>query len=138
MLKQTTLQFDVPPKTSEATRLIAALPEGIRRLAQEIHYARFDYPLSGKRLARILNTDLRTIAASVEELIVKHRLPIGSVRGAPAGYYWIHTRAELDAACAMLHITAMKLLIREAALKKITMDALLGQMRLELETTDKH
>ena len=126
MTEQATLNFDVPAE-------IAALPEGQRRLAEMIHAAHFDMPASASYLAPILQTDLRTIAANVEELIVKHRLPIGSVRGKPAGYYWIRTREELDAACAMLHATAMKLLVREAALKKITIDDLLGQMRLDLE-----
>ena len=112
------------------------LPEGLRRLAHLIAVRRFDQPVSGKRLARILVTDTRTISASVEELIIKHRLPIGSTRGAPAGYYWIRTADERDAACAMLHNTAMKLLFREQALKRITNDQLLNQIRMSLEEGD--
>ena len=114
--------------------IIENLPEGLRRLADEIRVARFDKPASAMFLAHSLDTDNRSIAASVEELIVKHRLPIGSTRGAPSGYFWIRNKTELDAACLMLHNTAMKLLVREKALKRTTNDALLNQIRFSLIT----
>ncbi len=124
MNEQATLDF-------EAANL-SGLPDGLRRLAAFIRLGSFDQPISGRRLATNLDVDLRTIAASVEELIVKHRLPIGSVRGAPAGYFWIRSHGEREAACAMLHSTAMRLLVREKALRDITNDELLQQIRFSL------
>jgi len=123
-------QLGLTFEADEHAVAIARLPDGLRRLAEEIRVTTMTGPISADRLALMLGTDRRSIAASVNELILEHRLPIGSARSKPAGYYWIRTREELEQACRMYHSTAMELLMREAALKKITVDALLGQMAL--------
>lgn len=112
---------------------VERLPVGLRRLAELIRNHDVSRPAGAQEMAFLCKTNVRGIAASVRELVMRHRLPIGSTRGSPAGYYWIRSREELDGACAMYHETAMELLRREAALKRITVDELLGQLKLEHE-----
>ena len=134
-MEQTELTFETPFDIArdDAQATIDALPVGLKRLALIIRQSRKESPIMGRSLGQFLGCDLRSIAASVQALVLEHRLPIGSTRGEPSGYYWIHSLDELDAVCAMYHNTAMKLLVREAALKRITLDELLGQMRLDLK-----
>jgi len=123
-MEQATLDF-------ERDEEIAGLPGGLKMLAGLIRgMGNYQQPVRADWLAHALDTNLRSIAASVRELVMSHRLPIGSTRTRPAGYYWIRTREELEAACAMYHETAIELLRREAALKRMTLDELMGQMRL--------
>jgi len=111
-----------------------ALPAGLRILAETIRKHSYDRPVPGSHLAKVLGSDLRGIAAQVRALVIIHRLPIGSIRTGKGGYYWIRTHEELEAACNLYHETALELLRRESALKKISLHELLGQLQFELGT----
>lgn len=76
MLKLTSLQKDV----------YSLLPKGASR------------PRPQSEITRLLGIDKRTVSAIINELIVKHGIPIGSNRYEPTGYYLIENAEELQKA----------------------------------------
>ncbi len=51
-------------------------------------------PISVESLQAILGVSDRSVKKAVEELRMLWKLPIGSSKGDPSGYYWIHSVEE--------------------------------------------
>lgn len=126
MTKQIQMTLDFDPEAQ-----VRNLPNHLRKLAETISLYHITAPVPARQLARMVETDLRGVGRAVRELILTYRLPIGSTRGGKGGYFAIRTHEELETACRLLHETALDMLSREAALKKISLPSLLGQMQFE-------
>lgn len=89
--------------------------------------------LTAELLARELDVSDRLLRQTIEALVEVYGLPIGSSVGSPPGYYWITTAEEIEATCRNLRARAMACLVREARLRKMHLEELLGQLRLGVD-----
>lgn len=74
----------------------------------------------------------RTARDLVKHLIEEHHEPIGSCSGAPAGYFYINTEAELDLAMHELRTRIIEMAKRMSHLKKNSLADVLGQLAMEM------
>lgn len=74
----------------------------------------------------------RTVRDCIKHLIEEHHEPIGSCSGAPAGYFYINSEAELNLAMHELRTRIIEMAKRMAHLKKNSLADVLGQLAMEL------
>jgi hypothetical protein len=74
----------------------------------------------------------RELQHVVHRLRVEHGAPIASAAGKPAGYYLVDTAAELEACYREHRAKALSTLQAMAALRRIHLGELLGQLALEV------
>jgi len=74
----------------------------------------------------------RTVRAITKNLIERHRIRIGSSLGNPPGYYIIETQEEAEQNERTLRKLGISILVRAAALKKITVREYMRQLQGEL------
>lgn len=84
-------------------------------------------------LAERVGISTRSLQTIINHLIVDHKKPIGSTSKKPAGYYIVSNDEDLDEALKNLRHRAMSILHRMAALRRVSLNELLGQLRLEDE-----
>ncbi len=89
------------------------------------------HAISIAELRRRTGLDERQVKGAVEGLIVRHDICIASARTAPCGYFLPATAAELLDACRPLRRQALAMLHREAKLRRLSLEDLLGQLRVE-------
>lgn len=83
--------------------------------------------ITAEDLARQLGSNARDVRAAITEL----RLGGTAVCGHPAlGYFIAATPEELDQTCEFLHSRAMTSLLLSARMRRISMQDLIGQLRL--------
>lgn len=84
--------------------------------------------------ARFLARRMALKTRQVRKLITDLRMAGVPVCGHPrTGYFMAETPEELEATCEFLRSRAMHSLVLEAALRKISLPQLLGQVEMELE-----
>ncbi|HNP80160.1 MAG TPA: hypothetical protein PKN47_01755 [Nitrospira sp.] len=74
----------------------------------------------------------RTVRDLIKHLIEEHHEPIGSCSGAPGGYFYINSPAELDLAMHELRTRIIEIAKRMSHLKKNSLADVLGQLAMEL------
>jgi len=74
----------------------------------------------------------RTVRYIAKNLIEQHRIRIGSSLGNPPGYYIIETKEEAEQNEKTLRKLGISILVRAAALKKITVREYMRQLQGEL------
>lgn len=74
----------------------------------------------------------RTLRDIIKHLIEEHHEPIGSCSGAPAGYFYINSEAELNLAMHELRTRIIEMAKRMAHLKKNSLADVLGQLAMGL------
>ena len=82
-------------------------------------------------LARMTCIDPRRVRDIVKHLVEGHGDLIGSSIAKPYGYYVPVTTDEVDAVTKQLYHRLVSLAVRISRLKKISVEAVLGQMRME-------
>lgn len=55
-----------------------------------------DRPRPQNEITELLGIDKRTVSSIINDLIIKHHIPVGSNRYEPTGYYLIETPQELQ------------------------------------------
>ncbi len=89
--------------------------------------------VSQNELARMANKSPREVRRIVESLIVDHRIVIcSSYDKENGGYFLPQTDEEIQETCKKLHGHALKILMRESTLKKITLAELLKKYQMEI------
>lgn len=91
--------------------------------------------VTAEYLAVLLGSCDRDIRMTVKILIEEEGALIGSYG---KGFYWITDQAELDKVTQGLHDRAISLFVREAALKRTSLESLLGQTAMELKGEAAH
>lgn len=75
----------------------------------------------------------RTVRDIVKKLIEHHRIRIGSALGSPSGYYMIQTKEEAEQNERTLRKLGISILVRAAALRKLTIREYLNKLQGELK-----
>ena len=91
------------------------------------------YAVNQRFLSKLTCLAERTVRKVIASLISKHRKRIcSSYESGKGGYYLPANDAEVEETCGKLHSHAIHILMRESALKKITMTKLLAEYQREL------
>lgn len=94
---------------------------GMGELYEAVFGEPWEHRINDTRKLRGLITELR-----------QEGVPICSTASQKGGGYWVPSAAsELDQYCKTIRFRALKLLQREAKLRKLTMPELMGQLSLE-------
>ena len=80
--------------------------------------------------------DERVFREAKKTLVEVYEYQIGSAPTRPPGYFLITSAKELDDVCNRYHDQALSLLRTEAALRRIALHKLLGQMHLRLARSE--
>lgn len=83
-------------------------------------------------LSRSVWTAPRMVQYAIHRLRVEHGSPIASAAGKPAGYYLAETADEVEACYREHRAKALSTLAAMAALRRINLQELLGQLALEV------
>lgn len=118
MSEQLPIGFDLEELSKDEETLLGALQHGRNNA------------ISMKLLAGEVEVNTRTLQQMIHHLIVDHKKAIGSSSKAPAGYFLIASEEELRNAVSHLNNRAMSVLHRMAALKKCSLQDLLGQLNI--------
>ncbi len=86
--------------------------------------------ISQADLAAVSRIKKRRCRQIIKELIEQFGCPIGTLYTRVGGYYWITSKTEAAVTCMKMTDHAISQLARVAALKKITVRELLGQLDL--------
>lgn len=84
------------------------------------------------QLAAAVGLSTRALQQLVTHLIIEHAVPIGSATGEAHGYFLVEDAADVKAACDQLRHRIIHLAQRMATLQRISVGAVLGQLRLDL------
>ncbi len=101
----------MPKLTALQQSVYALLPKGAER------------PQPNREIATSVGIDTRAVSLIINDLIIKHQIPIGSSRTEPTGYYLIETAQELQ--------NAVRPLSRQASAELKRVDTL-----LQIDLTD--
>jgi hypothetical protein len=104
-----------------------------RIVAEAIYHCRGRHnPVPIAHLSEVIEREARTVKGIVEDLRVKHRLPIGACRQEPYGYYWIVDAADQAAAVEPYRNQILSMWRTLAILdSKPALRELLGQLRID-------
>ena len=83
-------------------------------------------------LAAVSGIPKRKVRDIIKDLIEQFGQPIGTMYGKVGGYFWIENKTEADLTCKQITDACISGLARVAALKKITLRELVGQLDLGL------
>jgi len=86
-----------------------------------------------KDLAEETGLSGRQVQSIVETLILEYHVPIGTSMRAPFGNYLIDSAEDLEATVELLRTRGISNLVRAAALKKLTLEAYLQEVQVQLE-----
>ncbi len=87
------------------------------------------------RIVQLTGINERQVRDIVKHLIHEHRVPVGSSTKKPYGYYWIETADEAFENYEALRRRGISVLARAAKVKGVTLPELLGQLKLETESS---
>ena len=87
--------------------------------------------IRGEDLARAVGTSPRELQHVIHRLRTEHGAPIASAAAPPCGYYVIETTAEAEAYKREQYSKALGTLASTAAVLRVSMPELLGQLSLE-------
>ncbi len=98
-----------------------------RRIAEELElrHRGKEHAIRGRDLAALLGATWGEVAAEIERLRRIWRLPIGSTRVRPYGYYWIENLDEAEETIRMMERSAFKMLTKVAIAKRTTLRQLI-------------
>lgn len=88
--------------------------------------------ISMSDLAGVIGLSTRTLQMRIKHLIETHRVLIGSSTWDPHGYYLITDSNEVEASVKQLEHRLISLAVRISRIKKISVEEVFGQMRLEV------
>jgi biotin operon repressor len=83
-------------------------------------------------LGRLIGTSGREVQEIVHRLRIEHGVAIASAAGKPAGYYLVETTAELEQCYHEHRSKALSTLAAMAALRRVALPELLGQLAIEV------
>ena len=83
-------------------------------------------------LSRAVETSPRMVQHVVHRLRIEHGAPIASAAGKPCGYYLAETADEVEQCYREHRAKALSTLAAMAALRRIHLADLLGQLQLEI------
>lgn len=83
-------------------------------------------------LADLVGLSTRTLQMRIKHLIEAHGVLIGSATGEPHGYYLITDPEEVRASVGQLEHRLKSLAVRISRIKKVSVEDVFGQMRMEL------
>ncbi len=89
-------------------------------------------------LSEVTGIPARHVRQAIERLIVHHGKRICSDYSRDGGYYIPATDDEVEATCARLRGHAIKILQREAVLRRVTVQRLLADYQFTLFPEDDH
>lgn len=106
-------------------------PEEIR--AKEIlgHHRGRANALQVRHFAQLVGVDERRAQILVKHLVEDHGVLIGSATSRPFGYFVPETEAEVKAVTDQLYHRIASLAVRIARIKRISVEEILNQLRLE-------
>lgn len=88
--------------------------------------------ITKERLSESVGMHERAVREAIKALVEVRRKPIGSTPSTPPGYFVIDHPDEARRVCKRYRGQALSLLRREAAIRRMSMDELLGQLTLDL------
>ena len=120
-MTQLAINFDGPQGLANEERLVLSLLIRGRQNARNVDI-----------LAEMTGIHRRHIEKIVKRLIEDRGVCIGSSSGRPSGYYIIENPEEVEEVYKSLRHRGIEILKRAAKLKKISVEEVFGQGRMEL------
>ena len=95
-----------------------------------------DRAVTKEAICEATGLEERAFRAAKKALVEIYGKRIGSAPTRPPGYFLVESAPELDDVCNRYHGQALSLLRTEAALRRVALWELLGQMHLRLKRGD--